>query len=698
MLELSVACKYLIPRWKQLSVSIISLISVLVISLVVWLIVVFFSVTEGLENSWIRKLTTLTAPIRVTPTEAYYDSYYHRIDSISEGSDYNLKSIAEKLASTSTDPYDPDIDEEIPMSWPAIERDSNGHVLDLCAEAFKSINQVHGHYPLHATDFEISVSNIKLNLLRSKEQSRDSQAEQKSLSQASYLNSFDPQNPSLERSMLPLETADLNNLLNLIERARGSTHVREQLHRFFDHTEIKSMQFRSSFCELPKSMYPESAKWLGFTVSSGKDLSRVIVPSQVEDLESTMSLLKERGYQTSMVNVQFINGLPSISAIEKDAEEIRLSTPLQVFYPDSFPVKISTESLNTAQRISDVSFAVSIPVQSGTVAGNIPYRLLKINEAHPLENCMTDEASVPYWLHKSENAQGASSLALPSGDSAGEGILLAKHFKDSGVLVGDQGYLSYYAPTNSSVQEQRVPVYVAGFYDPGIIPIGGKFVTANKNITSLIRSSNDVREGGLGNGIAVHFDKLGDADAIKAALSKEFEARGISQYWKIETFKDFDFTRDIIRQLASEKNLFTLIALIVLLVACSNIISMLVILVNDKRLEIGILRAMGATSLQIATIFGLCGAVMGLLGSSIGTLAAILTLRHLDGLLALLSRLQGYDVFNQLFYGDTLPSQLSVEALTFVLCTTVFLSIFAGVVPAVKASLVRPSSILRSDA
>src|ERR1700704_6021378 len=99
MFELSVALKYLIPRRRQLSVSIISLISVLVIALVVWLIVVFFSVTNGLEKNWIQKLTALTAPLRITPTEAYYNSYYYQIDSISDASQYNPKTIREKKES-----------------------------------------------------------------------------------------------------------------------------------------------------------------------------------------------------------------------------------------------------------------------------------------------------------------------------------------------------------------------------------------------------------------------------------------------------------------------------------------------------------------------------------------------------------------------------------------------------------------------
>lgn len=124
MFEFSVACKYLTPRRRQLSVSIISLISVLVIALVVWLIVVFFSVTDGLEKNWIQKLTALTAPVRMTPTDGYYQSYYYQIDSLSENSNYSLKTIAEKRVASFSDPYNPAVDEEIP---PHLGRTRSGY-------------------------------------------------------------------------------------------------------------------------------------------------------------------------------------------------------------------------------------------------------------------------------------------------------------------------------------------------------------------------------------------------------------------------------------------------------------------------------------------------------------------------------------------------------------------------------------------
>ena len=142
MFEFSVACKYLLPKKKQLSVSLVALVSIGVIALVVWLVVVFFSVTAGLEKSWVQKLTLLTAPVRITPKNAYYQSYYHKVDAISMQSDYRPKSFQEKLVSSFSDPYDPEQDEEIPTSWPERDLDPQGALKDLVKLAHQGIEEV----------------------------------------------------------------------------------------------------------------------------------------------------------------------------------------------------------------------------------------------------------------------------------------------------------------------------------------------------------------------------------------------------------------------------------------------------------------------------------------------------------------------------------------------------------------------------
>ncbi|MGK0182440.1 MAG: lipoprotein-releasing system permease protein, partial [Halioglobus sp.] len=166
MYEISVALKYLTPRWKQLSVSLISLVSVIVISLVVWLILVFFSVTNGMEKNWIEKLVSLSAPVRLTPTEAYYSSYYYQVDSISGDSNYNYQSIGEKLKSEKTDPYDPQMDMEPPSYWPEADRTPEGEIKDIVKRTAELFSELKGVKGLSFQDYEMTVSNMRLNLLR----------------------------------------------------------------------------------------------------------------------------------------------------------------------------------------------------------------------------------------------------------------------------------------------------------------------------------------------------------------------------------------------------------------------------------------------------------------------------------------------------------------------------------------------------
>jgi lipoprotein-releasing system permease protein len=161
--ELSVALKYLTPRWRQLSQSIISLISIIVISLVIWLIVVFFSVTYGLEKSWTSKLISLTAPIRITPTEEYYRSYYYLIDSFSHKSDYRLKSLREKEQSLVTNPYDPSTDEELPWNLSTPYLNADGTIKDLVKTVFHEIHKIPD---VQANDYEIAHATLKLKLVR----------------------------------------------------------------------------------------------------------------------------------------------------------------------------------------------------------------------------------------------------------------------------------------------------------------------------------------------------------------------------------------------------------------------------------------------------------------------------------------------------------------------------------------------------
>jgi lipoprotein-releasing system permease protein len=106
---------------------------------------------------------------------------------------------------------------------------------------------------------------------------------------------------------------------------------------------------------------------------------------------------------------------------------------------------------------------------------------------------------------------------------------------------------------------------------------------------------------------------------------------------------------------------------------------------------------MGAKRSSIVAIFALCGMVTGVLSCLIGGALALFTLQHLETLVSLLSALQGRAALNPIFFGPQLTGELSPEATLFVVIATPLLSILAALIPALKASRIRPSTALRSE-
>ncbi|MBT7461830.1 MAG: hypothetical protein HN685_04015, partial [Waddliaceae bacterium] len=263
MFEFSVAYKYLIPRRRQLSVSIITIISTLVISVVVWLILVFFSVTTGLEKGWVEKLVALTAPIRLTPTEEYYQSYYYNVDSISDASDYSTKTIGEKLSAESTDPYDPGIDMEIPPYWRSPDTNASGTTKDLVKDTF-SLLQSQG---LTAGDYDHALAQMRLRLVRHSNEGMGSTT-QTFLTQGCYLSSFDAKNHSVATITLEPTASDLANIFALLATSAdaatedmpssddsvSSETFHEKLDAFLENTTITHLKTPPEGWYIPPSM------------------------------------------------------------------------------------------------------------------------------------------------------------------------------------------------------------------------------------------------------------------------------------------------------------------------------------------------------------------------------------------------------------------------------------------------------------
>jgi lipoprotein-releasing system permease protein len=515
---------------------------------------------------------------------------------------------------------------------------------------------------------------------------------------------IDEKNSTLSQALLPYSGDDIANIFaqlfvatpevqsdesDFIAIAEDSL-LQKRLKDFFDHIVIKKVKSPVKGLLLEPASF-QSEGTLSVLAFEDENEGRLFyVPSHLNKQHSVAEYLRKKGYDPKPAKAFISKGQAQVK-IHEGSHEISISQPRLYLDPQA---EISSYFDMDSLKGTNVQ---EIKIQIQETIQNLPYSAaVAMQGLQLLEAIEAAGKSSPYMIYK--NIEDTQEIwSFPTNTEWGEPILLPKSFRDAGVRIGDQGFITYIAPTASSIQEQRLPIFIAGFYDPGIFPLGARFILARSEVLSFLNPNSIRDERFPTNGINVRFTDLKRTDEIKKELIQGFKNEGLLPYFHIESYKDFEFSKEIIQQLQSERNLFTLISTVIIIVACSNIISMLIILVNNKKEEIGILRSMGANSTSIALIFGLSGVLMGLMGSIIGIILAIATLKNLNGLVGVISKLQGFEMFNANIYGKNLPTDLSLEAIAFVLVATACVSLVAGIVPAVKACLLKPSEILRSE-
>ena len=192
-------------------------------------------------------------------------------------------------------------------------------------------------------------------------------------------------------------------------------------------------------------------------------------------------------------------------------------------------------------------------------------------------------------------------------------------------------------------------------------------------------------------GVHVGMNNVYEAPKDRIALQKVLPQDFLLSDWTSSAGAFF-------KAIAMEKTMMFLVLTLIVLVAVFNLVSSLVMLVNDKQSDIAILRTLGATSGTVFRIFMTQGLLVGGVGTILGTLLGIILSFYVTPLTNWLQQFFNIQLLSSsVYFVDYLPSQLVWMDVVRVCAVAMFMSLLATLYPAYVAFKTQPAEALRYE-
>ena len=256
-----------------------------------------------------------------------------------------------------------------------------------------------------------------------------------------------------------------------------------------------------------------------------------------------------------------------------------------------------------------------------------------------------------------------------------------------GVGVGDQ--ITLIAPARNALGilvPQSQSFLVGGIFNAGLNEYNNGLVFIHLyDAQDLFTLGNKI------SGIRLKVDNLFDADTITRNV---IDSLG-DGYYGLDWMQQ---QRHFIRALNLEKQMIAIILSLIIAVAAFNIVSMMVMVVTDKKSDIAILRTLGMTPKRIVKIFYYQGVSIGLIGISFGTILGLLLAANIESVISGIESIIGFQFFpKDVFYINRFPSKIIPSDVISIILGSLFLVIIAAIYPAKRAGRINISEVLRHE-
>ena len=147
-----------------------------------------------------------------------------------------------------------------------------------------------------------------------------------------------------------------------------------------------------------------------------------------------------------------------------------------------------------------------------------------------------------------------------------------------------------------------------------------------------------------------------------------------------------------------ESAILNVLLFLIIAVAGFGILAIFYMIVVEKTRDIGILKALGASSRGVMSIFLTYGLALGIVGSGVGVICGLLFVRYINVIEAGLSWVTGRKVFDErIYYFPSIPTEVSAWTVTWVALGSILIAVLASVLPARRAAKLHPVEALRYE-
>jgi lipoprotein-releasing system permease protein len=196
------------------------------------------------------------------------------------------------------------------------------------------------------------------------------------------------------------------------------------------------------------------------------------------------------------------------------------------------------------------------------------------------------------------------------------------------------------------------------------------------------------------NSIRIKLKDEKDGPLVRDMLKEEFNSPDRELY-KIQTWQDQ--RSNLLAAVEMERSVMNVLLFLIIAVCGFSIMTIFLMIVSEKVKDIGILRALGASSPGIMFVFLNYGLMLGIVGSVLGVIGGLAFLDNINPIADGLSYVTGHPVFPpDIYYFYKIPTCVEWLTIVWIVIGTIAVTVLASVFPAWRAASMQPVETLRS--